>query len=112
MTFRAGIIGSVRPSRSSSASPDDFVAGATDWRPPAVLRSLLGRLEDGAAVLHGGGLGRLLVLGQHGAGLVWTKAIGEVGVGHPRRPGGGARASARGGCGLGAWTENNQHATI
>lgn len=66
-------------------SPYDFVAGATYRGPPAVLGRLLRRLQDGAAVLHGRRLGRLLVLGHDGAGLVRAEAVGEIRVGDPRR---------------------------
>lgn len=75
--------------RSCAVSPDDFVAGAAHWGPPAVLGRLLRRLQDGAAVLHGRGLGRLLVLGYDGAGLVRAIAVSEIRVGDPRWSAGG-----------------------
>lgn len=74
--------------RGSSLSPDDFVAGATEGGPPTVFGRLLCRLQDGAAALHGRGLGRLLVLGHHGAGLVRVETVREIRVGDPRRSGG------------------------
>lgn len=97
----------VLPVNAGAASPDDFVAGATYWGPPAAFRCRLRRLQDGAAVLHGRGLDGLLVLGHRGAGFIWTIAVSEVGVRDPRRST-GRTGTAGSCCGLGAWTERRK----
>lgn len=83
--------------------PDDLVAGGTERRRGVATPSadalgagpLLRGLQDGAAVLHGRGLGRLLVLRHHRACLVRRIAVGEGRVRHPWGPaGGGPRPSA------------------
>lgn len=73
------------------AVPDDLVAGGAERRTAtSVGRALLCCLKDGAAVLHGSGLDRLLVLGHHRAGLVWVVAVCKTGVRHPWWPAGRA----------------------
>lgn len=58
-------------------SPDDLVALVTEGCTAGALRCLLGCLHDGAAVLHGGRRGRLAVLAQHRARLVWGVALSK-----------------------------------
>lgn len=91
-----------------AVSPYDFVAGAAYRGPAAVLGCLLRCLQDGAAVLHRRGLGRLLVLGHDGAGLVRAKAVSEIRVGDPRRSTGRTRTAGRSSCGLGAWARKKK----
>lgn len=75
------------PERHHVASPNDLVACGAERRSSAgVGWALLGRLQDGAAVLHGRGLDRLLMLRHGGAGLVRVIAVGETGVRYPRGP--------------------------
>lgn len=52
--------------------------------PAGVAGVLLGRLHDGAAVLHGCGLDGLRVLRHDRAGLIRVVTVGESGVRHPR----------------------------
>ncbi len=47
---------------------------------------LLCCLHDGAAVLHGSGLDRFLMLRHHCAGLVWMVTVCETGISDPWRP--------------------------
>lgn len=92
-----------------ASPPDDLAAGRADWRAVAVWRPLLGGLHDGAAVLHGRGLGRLAVLGQHRAGLVRPVPVGEAGVSHPRGPAGGGGGGARGFAHGFGWERKDRH---
>ena len=83
--------------------PDDFVTGPAHGGPAAVLGGALGRLQDGAAVLHGGGLHWLPVLRQHRGRLVRPVAVGEARVGDPGGPAGRAGAVGGGRLAHGSW---------
>lgn len=85
----------VRVAAGGQGSPDDLVALVAERRAAQAFGRLLGRLHDGAAVLHGGRRGRLAVLAQHRARLVRGVALGERRVHSP----GWAAGRARGGSG-------------
>ncbi len=71
------------------AVPNDLVArGAERGTATGVGGVLLCCLHDGAAVLHGSGLDRFLMLRHHRAGLVWMVTVCETGIHHPWRPAG------------------------
>lgn len=84
-----------RVAAGGQGSPDDLVALVAERRAAQAFGRLLGRLHDGAAVLHGGRRGRLAVLAQHRARLVRGVALGERRVHSP----GWAAGRARGGSG-------------